>query len=96
MHKLGMNSSDTAEVVFENVVIPAKNLLGKEGMGFIDTMKVLDGGRVGIAALSVGIARGALEESLKYAMQRKQFKFTEDMGTPKNTMLNDSYAILNL
>ena len=73
MHKLGMNSSDTAEVVFENVVIPAKNLLGKEGMGFIDTMKVLDGGRVGIAALSVGIARGALEESLKYAMQRKQF-----------------------
>lgn len=73
MHKLGMNSSDTTEVVFENVKVPSENLLGKEGMGFIDTMKVLDGGRVGIAALSVGIARGALEESLKYAMERKQF-----------------------
>lgn len=73
MHKLGMNSSDTSEVIFENVKVPAENLLGKEGMGFIDTMKVLDGGRVGIAALSVGIARGALEESLEYAMERKQF-----------------------
>ena len=73
MHKLGMNSSDTTEVVFENVEIPAENLLGEEGQGFVDTMKVLDGGRVGIAALSVGIARGALEESLKYSMERKQF-----------------------
>lgn len=73
MHKLGMNSSDTTEVVFENVTVPAENLLGEEGLGFVDTMKVLDGGRVGIAALSVGIARGALEESLKYAMERKQF-----------------------
>ena len=73
MHKLGMNSSDTTEVVFENVEVPAANLLGEEGQGFIDTMKVLDGGRVGIAALSVGIARGALEESLKYSMERKQF-----------------------
>lgn len=73
MHKLGMNSSDTTEVVFDNVRVPAENMLGTEGMGFIDTMKVLDGGRVGIAALSVGIARGALEESLKYAMERKQF-----------------------
>jgi alkylation response protein AidB-like acyl-CoA dehydrogenase len=60
-------------VVFENVKVPAENLLGEEGIGFIDTMKVLDGGRVGIAALSVGIARGALEESLKYSMERKQF-----------------------
>lgn len=73
MHKLGMNSSDTTEVVFENVKVPAENLLGDEGMGFIDTMKVLDGGRVGIAALSVGIARGAFEESLKYSQERKQF-----------------------
>lgn len=73
IHKLGMNSSDTTEVVFENVEVPAENLLGEEGQGFIDTMKVLDGGRVGIAALSVGIARGALEESLKYSMERKQF-----------------------
>ncbi|MCG8371920.1 MAG: acyl-CoA dehydrogenase family protein [Balneolales bacterium] len=73
IHKLGLNTSDTTEVVFENVIVPAQNLLGEEGMGFIDTMKVLDGGRVGIAALSVGIARGALEESLKYSMERKQF-----------------------
>ncbi|MDR9417912.1 acyl-CoA dehydrogenase family protein [Gracilimonas sp.] len=73
MHKLGMNSSDTTEVVFENVEVPAENLLGEEGQGFVDTMKVLDGGRVGIAALSVGIARGALEESLNYSMERKQF-----------------------
>ncbi|MDZ7805530.1 MAG: acyl-CoA dehydrogenase family protein [Gracilimonas sp.] len=73
MHKLGMNSSDTTEVVFENVEVPAENLLGDEGKGFVDTMKVLDGGRVGIAALSVGIARGALEESLQYSMERKQF-----------------------
>ncbi len=73
MHKLGMNSSDTTEVIFENVKVPAENLLGEEGMGFIDTMKVLDGGRVGIAALSVGIARGSFEESLKYSQERKQF-----------------------
>ncbi|MEX0647071.1 MAG: acyl-CoA dehydrogenase family protein [Balneolaceae bacterium] len=73
MHKLGMNSSDTTEVVFENVKVPAENLLGDEGKGFIDTMKVLDGGRIGIGALSVGIARGALEESMKYAKERKQF-----------------------
>src|SRR5699024_1285870 len=73
MHKLGMNSSDTTEVYFEDVEVPAENMLGKEGRGFIDTMKVLDGGRVGIGALSVGIARGAVEESMKYAGERKQF-----------------------
>lgn len=73
MEKLGMNSSDTTEVHFEEVAIPAENLLGELGRGFIDTMKVLDGGRIGIAALSVGIARGALEESLNYSRERKQF-----------------------
>jgi len=73
MEKLGMNSSDTTEVYFEDVEVPAENLLGKEGEGFVDTMKVLDGGRIGIGALSVGIARGALEESLKYSRERKQF-----------------------
>jgi len=73
MHKLGMNSSDTTEVVFENVRVPAENMIGRQGMGFVDTMKVLDGGRVGIGALSVGIARGALEESVKYSQERKQF-----------------------
>ena len=73
MHKLGMNTSDTAEVVLEDVKVPGENLLGELGRGFVDTMKVLDGGRIGIGALSVGIARGALEESMKYAKDRKQF-----------------------
>jgi len=73
MQKLGMNSSDTSEVVFEDVRVPGENLLGELGKGFVDTMKVLDGGRIGIGALSVGIARGALEESMKYAKERKQF-----------------------
>jgi alkylation response protein AidB-like acyl-CoA dehydrogenase len=73
MEKLGMNSSDTTEVVFEDVEVPEENLLGELGQGFVDTMKVLDGGRIGIAALSVGIARGALEESMKYSGERKQF-----------------------
>ena len=73
IHKLGMNSSDTTEVIFENVKVPEDNMLGKFNHGFIDTMKVLDGGRIGIGALGVGIARGALEESLAYAKERKQF-----------------------
>jgi alkylation response protein AidB-like acyl-CoA dehydrogenase len=73
MKKLGMNSSDTTEVIFEDVEVPEENLLGELGRGFVDTMKVLDGGRIGIGALSVGIARGALEESLKYSGERKQF-----------------------
>lgn len=73
MEKLGMNSSDTTEVVFEDVEIPEENLLGELGKGFVDTMKVLDGGRIGIGALSVGIARGALEESMKYSSEREQF-----------------------
>ncbi|NGP87810.1 acyl-CoA dehydrogenase family protein [Fodinibius halophilus] len=73
MEKLGMKSSDTTEVVFEDVKVPEENLLGELGKGFVDTMKVLDGGRIGIGALSVGIARGALEESMKYSGERKQF-----------------------
>ncbi|MDR9365816.1 MAG: acyl-CoA dehydrogenase family protein [Balneolaceae bacterium] len=73
IHKLGMNTSDTAEIVFDNVKVPEKNLLGELNQGFVDTMKVLDGGRIGIGAISVGIARGALEESIKYAQERKQF-----------------------
>jgi alkylation response protein AidB-like acyl-CoA dehydrogenase len=73
MHKLGMNSSDTCELHFEDVRIPADRQLGELGMGFIDTMKVLDGGRIGIGALGAGIIRGSLEESVAYAKQRKQF-----------------------
>ena len=72
-NKLGMRSSDTATLIFENVRVPGDNLIGKEGEGFKQALTVLDGGRIGIAALSVGIAQGALDASLKYAKERKQF-----------------------
>jgi butyryl-CoA dehydrogenase len=72
-NKLGWRASDTRELLFDNVEVPAENLLGTEGLGFINFMKTLDAGRIGIASLSLGIAQGALEESLKYASVRKQF-----------------------
>jgi alkylation response protein AidB-like acyl-CoA dehydrogenase len=71
--KLGMRSSDTAELIFENVKLPDSARLGEVDRGFIDTMKILDGGRVTIGALAVGLARGALEESVKYAKDRTAF-----------------------
>lgn len=71
--KLGMRASETAELVFDNCRVPMLNMLGKEGEGFIQAMKVLDGGRISIAALSLGIAKGAYEASLKYAKERVQF-----------------------
>lgn len=73
MKKLGMNSTDTAELIMEDCEVPEENLLGELNKGFFDTMKVLDGGRVGIGAMAVGITRGCLEESLKYSAERKQF-----------------------
>jgi alkylation response protein AidB-like acyl-CoA dehydrogenase len=72
-NKLGMRSSDTCELIFENCKVPAENLIGEEGEGYIQAMTILDGGRIAIAALSVGIAQAALEHSIKYAKQRKQF-----------------------
>jgi alkylation response protein AidB-like acyl-CoA dehydrogenase len=72
-NKLGLRASDTAELIFEDCCIPAGNLLGKEGDGFIDAMRVLDGGRISIAALALGMAQGAFEAALKYSKQRKQF-----------------------
>lgn len=72
-NKLGMRSSDTATLIFENVKVPVENRLGNDGEGYKQALKVLDGGRIGIAALSVGIAQGALEHSVKYAKERKQF-----------------------
>jgi alkylation response protein AidB-like acyl-CoA dehydrogenase len=72
-NKLGLRASDTAELIFENCVIPEENLVGKLGEGFKDAMRVLDGGRISIAALSLGMARGALDAAVKYATQRKQF-----------------------
>jgi hypothetical protein len=71
--KLGLRASDTSELIFEECEIPEENLLGAEGEGFIDAMRVLDGGRISIAALSLGIARGALDAALGYVKERRQF-----------------------
>ena len=71
--KLGWRASDTRELWFDNVEVPAENLLGAEGNGFVNFMKTLDSGRIGIASLSVGIAQGAFDAALQYASVRKQF-----------------------
>jgi len=71
--KLGMRASDTSEVLFENCRVPSDQLLGELGQGFVNTMQVLDAGRIGIAALSVGLAQGAYEAALRYAQERKAF-----------------------
>jgi alkylation response protein AidB-like acyl-CoA dehydrogenase len=68
-----MRASETAEMVFDNCVVPKENILGNVGEGFIQAMKILDGGRISIAALSLGIAKGAYEASIKYAKERHQF-----------------------
>jgi alkylation response protein AidB-like acyl-CoA dehydrogenase len=72
-NKLGLRASDTAELIFEDCVIPDENLLGTVGGGFRDAMRVLDGGRISIAALALGMARGALDAALKYSQERFQF-----------------------
>jgi alkylation response protein AidB-like acyl-CoA dehydrogenase len=72
-NKLGMRASDTCTLVMEDCRVPADALVGKEGEGFIQSMQILDGGRISIAALAVGIARGAFEASLAYSKQRRQF-----------------------
>ncbi|HEY7675646.1 MAG TPA: acyl-CoA dehydrogenase [Candidatus Methylomirabilis sp.] len=72
-HKLGLRASDTAQLFFEDARVPRESLLGELHHGFMDTLKVLDGGRISIAAMAVGLARGALEESLRYAGERRQF-----------------------
>jgi butyryl-CoA dehydrogenase len=71
--KLGWRASDTAELIFEDVEVPTENLLGEEGLGFVNFMRTLDAGRIGIAALSLGLAEGAFEASLRYSTERKQF-----------------------
>jgi hypothetical protein len=72
-NKLGMRASETAEMIFEDCRIPAENMLGKVGDGFKQAMKILDGGRISIAALSIGIAKGSYEAALKYSKERHQF-----------------------
>ncbi len=71
--KLGIRGSATAELIFENCIVPKENLLGEEGKGFAIAMKTLDGGRVGIASQALGIAQGAMDETVKYTKERKQF-----------------------
>jgi hypothetical protein len=72
-NKLGMRASDTSEVLFQDCRVPSAQLLGEEGRGFIDTLQVLDAGRIGIAALAVGLAQGAYEAARNYARERRQF-----------------------
>lgn len=72
-NKLGMRASETTQLIFENCKVPKENLLGSEGDGFIQALKILEGGRISIAALSCGLAGGCLEHSIKYAKERKQF-----------------------
>jgi alkylation response protein AidB-like acyl-CoA dehydrogenase len=72
-NKLGLRASDTSEVIFSDCHVPSENLLGAEGEGFVNSLQILDGGRISIASLGLGMAQGAYEASLKYAKQRKQF-----------------------
>jgi alkylation response protein AidB-like acyl-CoA dehydrogenase len=72
-NKLGLRASETASVVFEDCFVPDGNLLGEEGQGFVNSMEVLDGGRISIAALAVGIAQGAFESAVRYSKERQQF-----------------------
>jgi len=72
-NKLGMRASETAEMIFDNCRVHKSQMLGNEGEGFVQSMKILDGGRISIAALSLGIAKGAYEASVKYAKERQQF-----------------------
>ena len=71
--KMGIRASATTELIFENCIVPKENLLGQEGKGFGIAMKTLDGGRIGIAAQALGIAQGAMDETVKYVKERKQF-----------------------
>ncbi|MBK6305624.1 MAG: acyl-CoA dehydrogenase family protein [Gemmatimonadetes bacterium] len=88
--KLGWRASDTRELIFEDVEVPAENLLGAEGQGFSNFMRTLDAGRIGIAALSLGIAEGAFEEALKYSTVRKQF------GQPISSFQGISFQLADM
>jgi len=86
-NKLGMRCSPTGELIFSDCRVPSANLIGKQGEGFIDSLRVLDGGRISIAALSVGVAQGAFEAALKYSKQRKQFgRFISEFQAIQNKL----------
>ncbi len=89
-NKLGMRSSDTCQLTFDNCRVPSENLIGIEGEGFKQAMKILEGGRISIAALSVGLAEGALQESLKYSGERHQF------GKPINAFQGIQFKFANM
>src|SRR6185312_9461277 len=72
-NKLGLRASATGEVIFSNCRVPPSQMLGKQGEGFVDSLRILDGGRISIAALSIGMAQGAYDAALSYSQSRKQF-----------------------
>jgi butyryl-CoA dehydrogenase len=88
--KMGIHGSSTCELIFENCIVPKENLLGQEGKGFVIAMTTLDGGRIGVAAQAVGIAEGALEETIKYVRERKQF------GRPLSKFQNTQFEIADM
>ena len=90
--KLGMRASETSEIIFDNCRIPQENLLGKIGEGFIQSMKILDGGRISIAALALGISKGAYQNSLKYSKERIQFKIPISNHQSIAFILADMYS----
>ena len=88
--KLGMRASETAEVIFNNCRVHKENILGKEGEGFIQSMKILDGGRISIGALGLGIAEGAMEASINYSKEREQF------GKPISSFQGVSFKLADM
>ncbi|WP_195984401.1 acyl-CoA dehydrogenase [Clostridium sp. D33t1_170424_F3] len=88
--KMGIRGSSTTELIFENCIVPKENLLGQEGKGFGIAMQTLDGGRIGIAAQALGIAEGALEETVNYVKERKQF------GRPIAKFQNTQFQIADM
>ena len=90
--KLGMRASETSEIIFDNCRIPQENLLGKIGEGFIQSMKILDGVRISIAALALGISKGAYQNSLKYSKERIQFKIPISNHQSIAFILADMYS----
>ena len=89
-NKLGMRASETAELIFDNCKVPKENILGEIGEGFIQSMKILDGGRISIGALSLGIAKGAYEASVKYSKERVQF------GKPISSFQGISFKLADM
>jgi butyryl-CoA dehydrogenase len=88
--KMGIRGSSTCELIFENCIVPKENLLGQEGKGFSIAMITLDGGRIGIAAQALGLAEGALNETIKYVKERKQF------GRPLSKFQNTQFQIADM